>query len=57
MVANGKLTDGYKKQVEAVMEATQFTYEEVVAMIKMCDGDPNMATEKLLESEIPLKPG
>ncbi len=57
VAANGKI-EGYRKEVvQTITEATRCSTDEVIAMLKACDGDVNVATEKLLESTGPSMAG
>lgn len=40
-----------RKVLENIKEATGASEEDVVAMLQICNGDANEATERLLESE------
>jgi hypothetical protein len=39
-----------RKVLETIKDATQASEEDICAMLELCNGDPNEATEKLLES-------
>jgi hypothetical protein len=40
-----------RKVLENIKEVTGASEEDVVAMLQICNGDANEATERLLESE------